>query len=177
MTSSGPEQPHPEQPQPPGPPGPAPTVGAPGRRELALAVGLVALGAAIALLGGGRSAGTTPGVPTAPGAGTGSSGTAALALVALAGAGAVLLVRNRTRLVLGATLVGVAAALVAVGLSPVRWHAVLGAVPLALGGLLILLRARHWPQPRGRYDARPPRTTGTPRDTWDALDRGEDPTA
>jgi hypothetical protein len=181
MTSSGSEEPQPQQPERPGQPGRAPTVGrpatTPGRRELALAVGLVALGAAIALLGGGRSAGTTPGVPAAPGTDTGSSGTAALALVALAGAGAVLLVRNRTRLVLGAALVGVAAALVAVGLSPVRWHAVLGAVPIALGGLLILLRARRWPQPRGRYDARPPRATGTPRDTWDALDRGEDPTA
>lgn len=148
-----------------------------GRRELALAVGLVVLGAAVALLGGSRSSGATPGVPAAPGADTGSSGPAALALVALAGAGAVLLVRNRARLVLGVALVGVAAALVAVGLSPVRWHAVLGAVPVALGGLLVVLRARRWPQPRGRYDTRPSRTTGTPRDTWDALDRGEDPTA
>jgi hypothetical protein len=160
------------------PPGSEATAGpGPGRRELAIAVGLVVLGAAVALLGGGRSAGTTPGVPVAPGADTGSSGPTALALVALAGAGAVLLVRNRARLVLGAVLVGVSAALLVVGVSPVRWNAVLGAVPIALGGLLVLLRARRWPQPRGRYDARPPRSAGTPRDTWDALDRGEDPTA
>lgn len=153
-----------------------PTSGA-GRRELAVAVGLVALGAAVALLGGGRSATTTPGVPTAPGADTGTSGATALALVALAGAGALLLVRNRARVVLGVVIVGIAVALAAVGASPVHWSALIGAAPVALGGLLVVLRARHWPQPRGRYDQRPPRATGTPRDTWDALDRGEDPTA
>ena len=178
---------HPADPEPDPQPGSPPDASegqlddrGPGRRELAVAVGLVVLGAAVALLGGGRSTGTTPGVPTAPGAGGGSSGSTALALVALAGAGAVLLVRNRTRLVLGLVLVGVAAALLTIGLSPVRWHAVLGAVPVALGGLLVLARARRWPQPRGRYDAGPRRTTHapeTPRETWDALDRGEDPTA
>ena len=31
--------------------------------------------------------------------------------------------------------------------------------------------------PRGRYDRAAREPTGTPRDTWDALDRGEDPTA
>ena len=91
--------------------------------------------------------------------------------------GAALLVRTRGRLVLGVALVGVAAAMVAVGVSPVRWSALIGAVPVAVGGLLVVVRARRWPQPRGRYDARPPRESGTPRDTWDALDRGEDPTA
>lgn len=156
---------------------PQPTATGVGRRELALAVGLVALGAAVALLGGGRSTGATPGVPTAPGTDTGTSGPTALALVALAGAGAALLVRTRGRLVLGVALVGVAAAMVAVGVSPVRWSALIGAVPVAVGGLLVVVRARRWPQPRGRYDARPPLASGTPRDSWDALDRGEDPTA
>ncbi len=92
-------------------------------------------------------------------------------------AGAVLLLRNRARMVLGVALAGVAAALVAVGTTPTRGTALAGAVLVGLGGLLVALRARRWPQPRGRYEARPPRSTGTPRDAWDALDRGEDPTA
>ncbi len=148
------------------------------RRELALAVGLVVLGAAIALLGGGsRSSVTAPGVPTAPGTGGQAAGPAALALVAAAGAGAVLLVRNRTRVLLGVVLLAAAAGLVAVGLSPVRWAALTGAALVGPGALLVVLRARGWPQPRGRYEATPDRRTGTPRDAWDALDRGEDPTA
>ncbi len=148
----------------------------PSRRGLALAVGLVALGGAVALLGGGRSSVGTPGVPSAPGSGR-AAGPAALALVALAGAGAVLLVRNRTRVLLGLVLLGVAAALVAVGVTPARWAPLTGAALVGLGAALVVLRAPRWPQPRGRYDAPPARRTGTPRDAWDALDRGEDPTA
>ncbi len=147
------------------------------RRELAVAVGLVVLGAAVGLLGSGRSTGATPGVPAAPGTDTGAGAPAALALVALAGAGALLLVRNRSRALLGVALVVVAAGLVAVGVAPPRWAALAGGALVGLGGALVVVRARRWPQPRSRYDdSRRPREA-TPRDAWDALDRGEDPTA
>lgn len=147
------------------------------RKELAVAVALVVLGAAVALIAGGRSSTTAPGVPAAPGSGGGGEGARALALVALAGAGAVLLVRNRARVVIGAVLLAVAAALVALGVTPTRWSALVAAGLVAAGGVLVVVRARRWPQPRGRYDAPRTRRTGTPKDTWDALDRGEDPTA
>jgi hypothetical protein len=147
------------------------------RREMGLALGLVVLGAAVALLSGGRSSGAPPGVPAAPGTQTGTGAPAALALVALAGAGAVLLVRNRARFVLGVVLVLVAGGLVATGLSPTRWAPLTGGVLVGLGALAVTVRARRWPQPRSRFASPSPRPTGTPRDTWDALDRGEDPTA
>lgn len=146
------------------------------RREMAAAMGLVALGAGVALLGSGRSTGGTPGVPAAPGAETGAGAPAALALVALAGGGAMLLVRNRPRVLLGVLLALDAVALVAVGLSPVRWAALLGGLLVGAGALLAVLRAHRWPQPRRRHDAPAGRRRDSPRDAWDALDRGEDPT-
>jgi hypothetical protein len=146
---------------------------------MAAALGLVVVGAALALLAGGRSGGTTPGVPTAPagsGAQSGAGGTAALALVALAGAGAALLVRNRARIALGVVLLLVGAGLVALGLTPTRWAPLAGGGLVTAGALAVVVRARGWPQPRSRYVAPAPSSSGTPRDAWDALDRGEDPT-
>ena len=149
----------------------------PSRTEMAVTLGLIALGAGVALLGSGRSTGGTPGVPAAPGAETGAGAPAALALVALAGGGAMLLVRNRPRVLLGVLLVLDAVALVAVGVSPVRWAALVGGALVAVGGLLVVVRARRWPQPRRRYEAPTGRRRDSPRDAWDALDRGEDPTS
>ncbi|GAA1514923.1 TIGR02234 family membrane protein [Sphaerisporangium rubeum] len=66
--------------------------------------------------------------------------------------------------------------------------AALGGAVLAAAGLTAVLRGRHWPGMSTRYD-RPTGTTpsteasrsATPRDAdrgmWEALDRGEDPTA
>jgi hypothetical protein len=146
---------------------------------MALALGLVAVGAAVALLGSGRSTGGTPGVPAAPGSDTGSGAPAALALVALAGAGAALLVRTRARVAVGLVLVVVAVGLVVVGTGPVRWTVLAGGVAVGAGALLVVVRAGRWPQPRRRYD-RPASVAGrredSPREAWDALDRGDDPT-
>ena len=146
------------------------------RAERAVAFGLVVLGAAVVLVGSGRSSGGgTPGVAAATGSGR-SDGAAALALVALAGAGAALIVRTRARRLLGVALVLVAAAMVGVGVDESRWGPVAGGLLVAVGSLIITLRAGHWPAPRDRFD----RTAGPaagPRDAWDALDRGEDPTA
>jgi len=147
------------------------------RREMTLALGLVVLGAAVVLVGAGRSGDAPPGVPVAPGTSSGTGAATALGLVALAGVGAALLVRRWARTVLGVVLLGVAAATISAGLTPTRWAALVGGVLMVLGALAIVVRARRWPQPRRRYEA-PTRTpSGTPRDTWDALDRGEDPTA
>ncbi len=59
------------------------------------------------------------------------------------------------------------------------WLAVAGGVLLAAGGLLVAARGRHWAGLSGRYDApqaRQPRAVEPAVATWDALDRGEDPT-
>jgi hypothetical protein len=144
---------------------------------MVVALGLVVLGAALALVGASRSTGAPPGVPAAPGTTTGSGSATALALVALAGAGAILLVRTWARVTLAAVLVAVAVGLVATGLTPTRWAPLVGGVLVGLGAAGVIVRARHWPQPRSRYDAPAGARAAAPRDTWDALDRGEDPTA
>jgi uncharacterized membrane protein (TIGR02234 family) len=58
-----------------------------------------------------------------------------------------------------------------------------GGAALVAGGLLTIGRGRGWPAMGARYERRaPPAPTGTgdaARDgmaTWDAIDRGEDPT-
>ncbi|MEV4825889.1 Trp biosynthesis-associated membrane protein [Micromonospora sp. NPDC049274] len=128
----------------------------------------------------------------------------ALALVTLAGGGAVLATRGRVRRVLGVLLgaLGVAVAagggygLVADlgGVVSRQWPALclLGGLLAAVGGGWTALRGGGWPAMGARYE-RPARTvteSGPPTvappspmvgrrttEAWDALDRGEDPTA
>jgi len=153
-------------------------------------------GAVIALVAAGRPRVTT-GITGEQVGGADTPVAAALALVALAGAAAVLLVRNRTRRLIGVLLVGVSVGIfaaflalpddvsytvyaVAEGGSALRrsvwvWFGALGAAVTALGALAVALRAGRWPEPRRRFEARAP---GSQRkeDPRDALDRGEDPT-
>lgn len=143
-------------------------------------------------------AGGASGAPT----GGGASAATALALAALAGAGVLLLLRGWARPVIGVLLLGAAAGVVVAGLdrpgtwtaytvgaSPAvsrsgwAWLVVAGGVVLGLAALAVVLRGRGWPEPGRRYEAGPS-GSGAPaaaapsgRDTWDALDRGEDPTA
>jgi len=123
-----------------------------------------------------------------------------LALVALAGAGALLATRGLARRVLGGLLVaagaGVAAGAVvgrvglAIGTAGVG--ATIWPVACVVGGLLILLggvsavRYGHeWPAMGARYERRPAAGPAVDavdqrvdtRTAWDALDRGDDPTA
>jgi uncharacterized membrane protein (TIGR02234 family) len=66
-----------------------------------------------------------------------------------------------------------------VSVSAWPWVATAGGVLLALAGLSALLAGRSWPD-GGRGDSRPeqPADPGDdPAATWDALSRGEDPTA
>jgi hypothetical protein len=99
----------------------------------------------------------------------------AVGLVALAGVGAGAMLQPRTRAVVAGVLVLVSLAVVWLALA--RGDALLGAgaVVLALATGAAALRSTRWPPPgRGRTA---PRTMPTDRDTWEALDRGEDPTA
>jgi len=108
-----------------------------------------------------------------------------LALAALAGAGALVALGGVGRVLVGALLSGCglgvvvgAVAGMADGL-PVGWPlaALLGGLAIAAAGVLAAARGRGWPRLGARYAraavARP--GTGTLA-TWDALDRGEDPT-
>ena len=121
-----------------------------------------------------------------------------LALVALAGGGALLATRGTVRRALGALLalagagIGVGAVAGRAGLDTgsAGAGATLWPVLCALGGLLVVaggVRAvRHgheWPGMGARYERRPqPAPAGEDqrvdtRSAWDALDRGDDPTA
>ncbi|MGI5519556.1 Trp biosynthesis-associated membrane protein [Micromonospora sp. CA-259024] len=131
----------------------------------------------------------------------------ALALVTLAGGGAVLATRGRLRRVLGVLLGALGLAVAAGGgyglVADIdgavsrQWPVLclLGGLLAAAGGSWTALRGGDWPAMGARYE-RPARTTpptasapGDPAgpsaplagrrttEAWDALDRGEDPTA
>ncbi|KUL24867.1 Trp biosynthesis-associated membrane protein [Actinoplanes awajinensis] len=127
-----------------------------------------------------------------------------LAVVALAGAGALLATRGLARRVLGGllTLAGIgvmAGAILArtgtdageAGAGAVFWlvAAVLGGAAITLGGVLAARHGHRWAAMSARYDrpAAPAPVTTRPesaelapadnRAAWDALDRGDDPTA
>jgi hypothetical protein len=100
-----------------------------------------------------------------------------LGLVALAGVGAALLLGpGPRRLVSGVLLLVGLVTVVAVIAGAGHRSLLPGAVLLALAAGAAVTRSGRWPPPRrGERDrsAREP----TDRDTWAALDRGEDPTA
>lgn len=114
---------------------------------------------------------------------------AGLAVVALAGAGALLATRGVVRRVLGGLLIVVGVAVAAgtiaarAGLSggsiawPVAGSA--GGAIIALGGLVAARSGHRWPVMGARYERATAPVAAEPADTratWDALDRGVDPT-
>ncbi|AGZ40348.1 hypothetical protein AFR_10295 [Actinoplanes friuliensis DSM 7358] len=121
-----------------------------------------------------------------------------LALVALAGAGALLATRGIVRRVLGGLLalagLGVAAGAIAgragldtgsAGAGGVIWPVlcVLGGLLIVLGGLSAVRYGHEWPAMGARYERRVSadqvevdQRVDT-RAVWEALDRGDDPTA
>ena len=124
----------------------------------------------------------------------------ALALVALAAAGALLATRGRGRFLVGLVLAGsglgvMAASFVALVRAAGAGGAwagacVLGGAAIAAMGWFVLRRGQAWPSMGTRYDRA--RSGGYPPDrdapdrraqplggteVWDAIDRGEDPTA
>ncbi len=122
------------------------------RREATAVLVLVAVGALLLLL-------TEP----------------ATGLAALAGVGAATLVGPRARVVVAAAvcLLGLAVVWLAVARSDVVLAA--GGGLVAVAGAVAAVRVRRWPGPR--REAADPQRDLTARDTWEALDRGEDPTA
>ena len=109
-----------------------------------------------------------------------------LALVALAGTGALLATSGWVRRVLG-VLLALAGVGVLVGAilgwadsDGVFWPflCALGGAVIAAGGLTAARRGHQWPRMSARYDRKPaPVTVDDHRSAWDALDRGDDPTA
>ncbi|MFC8849079.1 MULTISPECIES: Trp biosynthesis-associated membrane protein [unclassified Micromonospora] len=126
----------------------------------------------------------------------------ALAVVGLAGGGVVLATRGVPRRLVGVLLLALGAAVAAGGGYGLvaafdgavnrQWPAfcLVGGLIVAVGGGLVALRGAGWPAMGARYE-RPARGgAGTPgaaqagpvtgrrtTEVWDALDRGEDPTA
>lgn len=163
-------------------------------RRLALAVAVIAAGAALVLVAAGRewAAATVAGpLPARP---AGRSGTdllpwlPATAWVALAGAGAVVAARGRARrlvgallLVAGAGVVAGAAWALAAGGAAGGWPVTCGVGGALVGaaGAVCAARGAGWPALGGRYERRVPADPRAqrPDQLWDALDRGEDPTA
>ncbi|TDC43683.1 Trp biosynthesis-associated membrane protein [Micromonospora sp. KC213] len=186
----------------PAPSGGAPTVR--GRRELAYAVLLCLAGAGLAVWAATRTwaveVTARGGLPPIRQDRSGAQllpWLSALALVELAGGGAVLATRGRVRRLLGVLLALLGLAVAAgggygltagfVGELSRQWPALclLGGLLAAAGGGLAAWRGDRWPAMGARYERRPrpePTPDGRPaaqrstRETWDALDRGEDPT-
>ncbi|MEU4236537.1 Trp biosynthesis-associated membrane protein [Actinoplanes sp. NPDC026619] len=120
----------------------------------------------------------------------------ALAVVALAGTGALLATSGWVRRALGVLLVlagagvTIGAIIGRAGLDPgdagaagTAWPVAcaIGGVIIALGGLTALTQGHRWPGMSARYERKPEPVATTAaadnRATWDALDRGDDPTA
>lgn len=155
-------------------------------RELALAALLLAAGGGALVIASGQAWGTTEATllagVTAPTdvAVTGAQAVAALpavGLAALAGAPGIAALRGWGRVVAGAFLAaaGLATAVAIASWGTGAWPlaALAGALAVAVGGALTAARGRSWPGLGARYE----RPQAAPRTPWEALDRGEDPTA
>lgn len=165
---------------------------------------LLAVGSALLLLAAGRPwrthigfVGQRSGFPLVTNVRTGLSlvpGLSALGLVGLAGVLAVLATRGWVRVASGVVIaatgsLGVALSLtapngsgggmVAGRLTSWPFVAAGSAVLVALSGFAIALRGRGWVGMSGKYET-PATRAATPeqgaRSTWEAMDRGEDPT-
>jgi len=97
-------------------------------------------------------------------------------LVALAGVGAAAMLQPRPRAVLAVVVLLVAAAALWLGVDHADPLLLVGAAFLGLAAATAAVRSRRWPPPR-RGGRSHPTEESSARDTWDALDRGEDPTA
>jgi hypothetical protein len=173
------------------------------RRQLTTAVAACVLGAAIALLTAGRTWRVVAARGVVPLPNDDLTGSEllpwlpAVALVGLAGAGALLATRGVVRAVIGGLLVVSAVPMVAAGAygaATATGGRLVYPVLVGVGGLLVgyagvrgLRRGASWPALGSRYE-RPSATepveyverSGPSRSDvamWDALDRGEDPTA
>lgn len=74
------------------------------------------------------------------------------------------------------TKVKAAGQLATAHLTAVPYLALLGGVLIVVGGLVGVIYSGRWPAPARRYE-RVNARAGRPSDTWEALERGEDPTS
>ncbi len=166
------------------------------RRELRVAVVLCLLGSALVLLAlshgwysvvEGRQLTIDPVLTHVKGTKV-VSGAQALGLVGLAGAVALVATRRWGRVVVGVLVLACGVGVVvAVGRARVPsgawgWASltILGGVVLAASGALVTVRGRRWEALSSSYEtpaARAEEPPATDKGVWDALDRGEDPTA
>jgi hypothetical protein len=161
-------------------------------RQLAYAVVACLAGAGLALFAATRTwvvevavrPGPLPPIRTARTGGDLVGWLPALALVGLAGAGALLATRAAARRAVGVLLVltglGIAAGAVTAAAghdAQATWPVlcVVGGVVAAAVGLTATVRGGRWPAMGARYER--PEARPAARSVWDALDRGEDPTA
>jgi hypothetical protein len=100
----------------------------------------------------------------------------AIGLAVLAGVGAAALLRPRPRAAVAAALLLLGAVVMWLGWSRPDWLLGAGGILVTVAASAGVLRSRRWPPPRRGTGPDQPRER-TARDTWDALDRGEDPTA
>lgn len=180
-------------------PGPAAVTGPSPRRELTLVViaGVVAAGLVLVALRQTWVVEVVPRPAPFPDQRVHRTGTdlwapaAALAWVALAGVGALLATRGGARRMVGAVLalagaglvIGIAGAAAGSG-AGAGWPAlvVAGGALVAGVGVVAVLRQRRWPAMGARYERRAARRPAAEAPTgadqmWEALDRGDDPTA
>jgi hypothetical protein len=159
------------------------------RREPLLAVLLCVLGAGTVLVSAGRTWIQLDGVPNPllpPRVDelTGAAlvpGLRPLGLAGLAGVLGIVASRGAGRVLVGVLLVAIGAATCAVSFEHLAgtawpWLALAGGVLLAAAGLLVTVRGRRWSS-LGRRHEPPSARPVAERDLWEALDRGEDPTA
>lgn len=171
-------------------------MGTPARR-LALTVGLLAVGAVLVLVAAGQEWVPAAAVGPLSTRVAGRSGAdllpwlPAAGWVALAGAGATVAARGWLRRLLAVMLAGAGATTaVGAGWAVTTADAAWGwPVATAVGGLLVAgaaavcaVRGAGWPGLGARYERRDgsgsaKAAAGRPDQLWDALDRGEDPTA
>lgn len=161
-----------------------------GRRELTVTVLLCAAGAAALLVASRQpwAVEVTPRPAPLPELRTEQTGGSlrpwlpALGWVGLAGAGALFAVRGILRRMLGGLLVLAGAAVVPGALTVSGGWPVLaaaGGLAVVAAGTVTIARGTRWPSMGARYE-RPAQTRDRPADParlWQALDRGEDPTA
>lgn len=136
------------------------------RREPAVALGLAAAGCGLLFV--------ASAVPPEP------AGAGALALVAGAGAAAALAARGWLRRAVGVVLLVMGLVAVVRSAGGPAWWGVAGGVVTAAAGCWVAVRGPRWARWSGRYERPGGGTDGgdvPARALWDALDRGEDPTA
>lgn len=102
----------------------------------------------------------------------------ALGLAMLAGAGAAAMVRPLARTVLAVVIALIGAATVTLGVTRPDLLLVVGGAVAIAAGAVAAVRSSQWPAPRSSSTVATSAAPGdaSARDTWESLDRGEDPT-